>query len=158
VLVKLTCSTRRQNNSARIKRPDPICPGLDKCDTNCTAIFDYERLSAGMGAKLDRWHFSGPGDQGPNNLATGSVAMSMQDAAAGVGGLAREHKLVALAVELGAMVDQLDDITRALFDQNLDCFLIAQPGPCVDRILEVKRNIVIIVQNDSYTALGVLGI
>src|SRR5262249_37963788 len=77
VKVKLASSTGRQNNRARVEGPDLVCSRLDKCDADCPAVLDYERLSAGMGPKLYAGSLSRPCHQGSDYLATCGVAVGM---------------------------------------------------------------------------------
>src|SRR5256714_11097604 len=72
--------------------------------------------------------------------------------------LAREGEVAILAVERRAVLDQLGDVARPLFDQRLDGFCIAESGAGVEGILIMQLDRVVVAQDDGDAALRVLGV
>ena len=83
--------------------------------------------------------------------------MSVQDAPPAVRAFLSEGQPGALAVELGAPLDQLFDRGRPLPDQHAHCGPVAQPVARRQRILLVQLDLVVLTQRHRNPALRVLG-
>ena len=83
--------------------------------------------------------------------------MRVQDAAAAVGAFAREGQTPAIAVELGAPVDQLLDGGGTFFDQRVHGAAIAQTVAGGERVLLVQLHFVVVAERHGDAALRVLG-
>ncbi len=85
-----------------------------------------------------------PGDQRADDLAARRVAARVQDARARMRRLARKSQVTVFAVELRAVVDQLGDVARPLFDQRLDGLGVAESRARVERVLIMQLDGVVI--------------
>ena len=81
--------------------------------------------------------------------------MSVEDAATGMGALAREGKARALPIELRAPGDQLLDGAGAFLDEYAHGFRIAEAVAGRDSVLLVERDLVVVAERGGDAALRV---
>ena len=80
-----------------------------------------------------------------------------RDPRAAVGAFARKGQLCAVAVELHAPVDELLDLLRTFFDQHADGFFAAESIAGDQRVMQVKRHLVVFAERRGDASLGIFG-
>ena len=98
------------------------------------------------------------GPEDTRNLAARCVAASVEYPRARMSSFASERELAVFAVELCAVLDEFRDVERPLFYEHGDCIRITQSRACINRVLVVKLNAIVVVKHDGYAALRVLGV
>ena len=83
--------------------------------------------------------------------------MRMQDAVAAVRAFASEGELLALAIELGAPVDQFLNGGRPFFHQRMDGRAVAQAVARVERVLLVQCHFIVVAERYRDAALRIFG-
>ena len=96
-------------------------------------------------------------EQCARDFATRGIPVRMQDPVAAVGALAGKGEAETVAIELGAPVDQILNIRRALFDQRVHRRLIAEAVTGIERVLFVERDLIVVTERDRDAALCVFG-
>jgi hypothetical protein len=96
--------------------------------------------------------------QGAKNFASSGISMGVQDAVAAVCSFATEGQLGAMAIEFRAPLNQFLDSQRRILDQNFRCLQVAQAVAGLQRILQVKTDLVFIAERGRNPALRPLRI
>jgi hypothetical protein len=84
--------------------------------------------------------------------------MRMQDTAARMRSLACKNQPPTLSIKLGPPIDQLLYVARSLLDHHAYGLSVTEAGTCVQRVLLVKRDLVVIGKRNSNPALCVFRI
>ena len=94
--------------------------------------------------------------QRAGNFAARRISVRVQNAVAAVRSFAGEGELLALAVELGAPLDQVLNRGGTLLHQRVNGALIAESIARIERVLLMERDFIVIAQSYGDTALSVL--
>ena len=96
------------------------------------------------------------GVESPQNLASRGIAVGVQDAVAAVRAFPAEGELGALAIEFGAPLNQFVDALGSVFHQHLGRFGIAKAIAGLQRVLQVKTDLVLVAERGRDATLGPL--
>src|ERR1700690_1278726 len=81
----------------------------------------------------------------------------MKHPTSGVSSFTRECELSSILVEFGPPLDEFEYPPRPLFHEDSHRLFITQPGTCLDCILKVDADLVLVTQGNGDTALGIFG-
>src|SRR6185437_2295162 len=82
--------------------------------------------------------------------------MGMQDAVPAVRALATESEFGTVAVELRGPGDEFLDPFRGIFDQDFCCFRIAETVACIQRVLQVQADFILVAERRRNASLRIL--
>ena len=131
-------------------------PLVDEMDAADAAVFHDQ---VGGEFKLEDGNIFqslGFGVEGAQNLASGGVAVGVQDAVAAVRALPAEGELGALPIEFRAPLNQFLDALGSVFDQHLGGFGIAETIARLQGVLQVEADFVFIAECGRDAALSPL--
>ena len=121
------------------------------------AVLHHQFGGKSVGLQLDGRNRPGLGHQRPQNFAAGGISVGVKNARAAVGAFARERQLGAVAVKAHAPVDELMDLLRPFLHQHAHGFFAAKPVAGQQRVVQVKRDLVVFAERRGNASLGVLG-
>ena len=101
----------------------------------------------------DIGRFIGAVDDRPHDLPAGGVAQGVDDASVAVAALHADFR-----VEMGAVTDQLVDVSGRLAHHHLDHVAVAQTGPGRERVLDMVLETVFRRTHRGDAALGVAAV
>src|SRR5689334_19656976 len=93
------------------------------------------------------------GVQSAQNLASGGVSMSVQDAVTAVCTFAAEGELGAVSVEFRAPLNQFFNAIGSFLDENLRGLGIAKAIPSRKGVLQVQADLVFVAQSSRNSTL-----
>ncbi len=132
--------------------------GTDEARARTSSALDDQIDDARMRVRGDTRQLGGALPERPPDLASGRVT-GMQHAAGAVRALDRQRRrAVVLAVELGAPLDQLSDVARAVLHQHVHGTSVTQAVAGGDRILGVKLRGIVCANSRRDSALCIAGI
>src|SRR6185437_4147118 len=82
--------------------------------------------------------------------------MGVQNAVAAVRAFTTESEFGTVAVELRSPGDEFLDPFGGVLDQNFCCFRIAETVACIQRVLQVQADFILVAERRSYPALRIL--
>src|SRR5258708_17111726 len=98
----------------------------------------------------------GRGIEGPLDLASSRVSVSMQNAIAAVSAFAPKGELGSVAIKLSTPRDQLLNALRGFFDEDLGGLGIAEAIAGIQGVLQMQADFIFVAESGSNASLGVL--